>query len=293
MAKNCGENSEMLREIVKVAIIGSGIMGYGIAQVFAQKGYLVNLIARRSLSLNEALIRICDSLHKFEAKGVLLEDPSKIVKRICFTCDINKVSDVDFILESITEDLVMKKDLFTQVELLAPDGVIVASNTSSLSITDLASVMSKPENVCGMHFFNPPQLMRLVEVIQGKKTSNETVKTVSYLAQKLGKEFVIIEADYSIVNRVLFPSLNEAISIFFERDSTPHVIDKALRLGLNLKIGHLALVDFIGLDTVLHIMKILNERTPINYYCIPNLERMVKSGFLGRKSGKGFYVYDK
>jgi len=284
----------VLREIVKVAVIGSGVMGHGIAQLFAQKGYYVNLLARKSISLNKAYGLILESLRKFESKGVLSESPSKIIGRICFTCDINEaVSDVDFILESITENRAMKKDLFTQVELLAPDGVIVASNTSSLSITDLASVMSRPENVCGMHFFNPPQLMRLVEVIKGKKTSDETVKTVSYLAQKLGKEFVIVEADYSIVNRVLFPSLNEAISIFFERDSTPQVIDKALRLGLNIKIGHLALVDFIGLDTVLHIMKILNERTPINYYCIPNLERMVKKGFLGRKSGKGIYVYDK
>ncbi len=275
--------------LLKVAVIGCGVMGPGIAQIIAQKGFQVNLMARRRSSLSKAYKMIWSRLRL--NPPITLESPADVIERIVFMKSLDEaVSDVDFIIESIPEDLEEKKKLFKEIDGLAPKGAVITSNTSSLEITALAGATDRPDKVCGMHFFNPPQLMKLVEVIKGKETSFSTVETVSSLAQELGKEVVVVDNDYSIVNRVLFPALNAAIGLYCDGFKIEG-IDKALRLGLNLKMGFIEIADYIGLDTVLSIMTVLEARTGVTYRCIPILEHMTEQGHLGRKTGSGFYVW--
>lgn len=275
---------------MKVAVLGSGTMGHGIAQVLSQNGkYEVYLRAVRQESLERGFQLIISSLAKFEAKGKLSEKKTAILARIHPTLELEKaVKDVNLVIEAVPEKTCIKKAVLREVDDLVPEHVILASNTSSISITDLASVTGRPEKVCGMHFFNPPQLMKLVEIIRGKETSDETVNVVSEVSRKIGKEVVVLEQDFSVVNRVLFPALDQAVCMYFEGVSRD-TVDSALKLGLNVKMGYLMVADYIGLDTVLSIMKVLEQRTNVVYHAIPHLELMVRKDMLGKKSGKGFY----
>ncbi len=289
----------MEMEIKKVAVLGAGLMGHGISQVSSQiAGYEVNLMDVKQEFLDKGVKMIEWSLQKFVEKGKISEEEKKsIMSRIHPTLDLKEaVEDVQLVIEAIPENLELKKDVFSKVDQFAPEDTILATNTSSISITELASATKRPEKFCGMHFFNPPQLMKLVEVIKGMKTSEETVNTVVEAAKKMGKEPVVVKKDTPgfIVNRILVPALNEAIFLVHEGVADPEDIDKAVKLGLNWPMGPLTLLDYVGLDTTLAITEVfVREFGEEKYRPCPLLRRMVRAGLLGRKSGKGFYEWKK
>ena len=286
-------------EIRKVAVLGAGLMGHGIAQVAAQVGgydVVVRDVEKRFIDNGERMIK--ESLAKFVKKGVLREDEATdTFGRIRYTLDLGEaVRDADLIIEAVTEDENLKTNLLREVSAKAPSHSVIASNTSSISITLLGSATNRAEGVCGMHFFNPPQLMRLVEIIRGAKTSEETVKLIESVAKKMGKETVIVKKDSPgfIVNRILVPALNEAIYLIHEGVATPEDVDKAMKLGLNWPMGPFTLLDYVGLDTTLSIIDVfLREFQDSKYRPCPLLKQMVRGGLLGRKSGRGFYDWSK
>ncbi|MEM3459132.1 MAG: 3-hydroxyacyl-CoA dehydrogenase family protein [Candidatus Bathyarchaeia archaeon] len=280
-------------EVKKIAVLGAGLMGHGICQVAAQSGYEVNLRDIEQRFVDNGMQMIKTSLQKFQAKGQLTEaQVNEILGRIHPTVDLKKaVSDVDLIIEAVTENVELKKATYREVDQYAPSHAIIASNTSSISITELGSTTKRPEKVCGMHFFNPPQLMKLIEVIKGAKTSEETIQTVLAVAQKMGKETVLVKKDCPgfIVNRILIPALNEAVALYWEGVADRDDIDKAIRLGLNWPMGPLMLLDYIGADTTLAIAEILEKEIDPKFHPHTGLKQMVKAQLLGRKTGKGFY----
>jgi len=280
-------------EIKKIAVLGAGLMGHGICQVAAQSGYEVNLRDIEQRFVDNGMQMIKASLQKFQAKGQLTEGQvNEILSRIHPTVDLKKaVSDVDLIIEAVTENVELKKSTYREVDQYAPAHAIIASNTSSISITELGSTTKRPEKVCGMHFFNPPQLMKLIEVIKGAKTSEETIQTVLAVAQKMGKETVLVKKDCPgfIVNRILIPALNEAVALYWEGVADRDDIDKAIKLGLNWPMGPLMLLDYIGADTTLAIAEILEREIDPKFHPHTGLKQMVKAQLLGRKTGKGFY----
>ena len=282
-------------EITKVAVLGAGLMGHGIAQVAAQVAesdvYLTDV---KQEFLSRGLRMIDDSLGRFVKKGELTEDDqAKAKKRIHATLSLKEaVREADLVIEAAPEEAQLKCQLLSEVDKVAPQRTIIASNTSSISIAMLAAATKRPEKFCGMHFFNPPQLMKLVEIVRGVKTSDETVETIKTFAEKMGKETVVVKKDAPgfIVNRILIPALNEAIFLVQEGVAEPADIDKAIKLGLNWPMGPLALLDYIGLDTTLSITNVLSGETGDSKYRPSSLLRqMVRAGLLGRKTGKGFY----
>ena len=287
----------MVSEIRKATVLGAGLMGHGIAQVCAQTaGYDVTLLDVKQEFVDRGMSMVRDSLAKFVAKGAL--DKAKadeILSRIHPTVDLKKaVENAQLVIEAATEDPKLKLDLYRKVSEHLPSGAILASNTSSISITLLASATRNPENVAGMHFFNPPQLMPLIEVIRGAKTSDATIESVRAAAKQMGKETVLCKKDSPgfIVNRVLIPALTEATLLVEEGVADKEDIDKAVTLGLNWPMGPLKLLDYVGLDTALSISKVLTEglKDP-KYEPSPLVKRMVSEGLLGRKSGRGFYEW--
>ncbi|MCL6578815.1 MAG: 3-hydroxyacyl-CoA dehydrogenase family protein [Candidatus Bathyarchaeota archaeon] len=280
-------------EVKKIAVLGAGLMGHGICQVAAQSGYEVNLRDIEQRFVDNGMQMIKASLQKFQAKGQLTEGQvNEILSRIHPTVDLKEaVSDVDLIIEAVTENVELKKSTYREVDQYAPAHAIIASNTSSISITELGSTTKRPEKVCGMHFFNPPQLMKLIEVIKGAKTSEETIQTVLAVAQKMGKETVLVKKDCPgfIVNRILIPALNEAVALYWEGVADRDDIDKAIKLGLNWPMGPLMLLDYIGADTTLAIAEILEREIDPKFHPHTGLKQMVKAQLLGRKTGKGFY----
>lgn len=273
------------------------MMGHGIAQVASQVGgFDVSILDVERRFLDSGMTMIRGSIGKFVERGKLTtEDGEEIVRRIHPTLDLAEaVNGSQLVIEAATEDPKLKLDLYKQIAELIDKDAILASNTSSISITLLASVTKNPENVCGMHFFNPPQLMSLVEIIRGKKTSDETVKRVRDISAKLGKETVVCKKDSPgfIVNRILVPALNEAVFLVHEGVADPEDIDKAVKLGLNWPMGPLQLLDYVGLDTTFNITQVfMNEFQDDKFRPSPLLREMVRAGMLGRKSGKGFYEW--
>ena len=205
------------------------------------------------------------------------------------------MADADLIIEAVPENVKLKKSVLSEVDKFAKPDAILASNTSSISITELASATSRPEKFCGLHFFNPPQLMKLIEMIRGAKTSDETIDLVVDVTKKMEKEPVVVKKDCAgfIVNRILVPALNEAISLVWEGIAEPEDVDKAIRLGLNWPMGPLKLADYLGLDTTLSIAEVLRDDLGPKYSPSPLLRQMVRAGLLGRKTGKGFYDWTK
>jgi 3-hydroxyacyl-CoA dehydrogenase len=283
-----------MMEIRKVAVLGAGLMGHGIAQVSAQVAkYEVYMRDIKQEFLDKGMAMIKDSLQRFLKKGEVTEaEISQILQRIHPTLDLKEaVSDADLIIEAVPENVELKKNILTEVDKLAKPEAIITSNTSSISISELASATKRPEKFCGMHFFNPPQLMKLIEIIRGAKTSDETVNTIIEASKKMGKETVVVKKDCAgfIVNRILVPALNEAASLVWEGVAEPEDIDKAIRLGLNWPMGPLTLMDYLGVDTTLAIAEILQRELDPKYRPCPLLRQMTRAGLLGRKTGKGFY----
>jgi 3-hydroxybutyryl-CoA dehydrogenase len=287
----------MQRSAGKVAVLGAGLMGHGIAQVASQVGgYEVGLLDVNQELLDRGMKMIGGSVAKFVEKGKLTKEQGEaVVSRIHPVLDLAEaVGDCLLVIEAATEDPGLKLDLYRRVSGLVGEETVLASNTSSISITLLGSATGRPEKVCGMHFFNPPQLMPLVEVIRGKKTSDGTVEFVREVSAKMGKETVLCKKDSPgfIVNRILVPALNEAVFLIQEGVADPEDIDKAVKLGLNWPMGPVQLLDYVGLDTTLNITNVfMEEFQDSKYRASPLLREMVRAGLLGRKSGKGFYEW--
>jgi len=270
-------------------------MGHGIAQVASQVGgYDVSLLDVEQRFVERGMKMIQSSLAKFVEKGKITKEGGEaVMSRIHPTLDLEEaVEGSHLVSEAATEDPKLKLELYRRLAVVADAETVLASNTSSISITLLASATKHPENVCGMHFFNPPQLMPLVELIKGKKTSEDTLQTVNEASKRMGKETVLCKKDSPgfIVNRILVPALNEAVFLVQEGVADPEDIDKAVTLGLSWPIGPIRLLDYVGLDTTLNITKVfIDEFEDSKYRASPLLREMVRAGLLGRKSGKGFY----
>jgi 3-hydroxybutyryl-CoA dehydrogenase len=281
-------------EIRIVGVIGAGTMGNGIAHVFARSGLRVLLCEVELRLLDRGLETILKNLGREAEKGkISLDEVDDALKRIEGTLDRGALADADFVIEAATERFEVKKTIFQELDKIARPKVILASNTSSISITKLAAQTGRPDRVIGMHFFNPVPVMKMVEVIRGLQTSQETYETVATLAEKLGKTAVEVnDAPGFVSNRVLMPLLNEAMYAVMEGVATADAVDEVFRLGMAHPMGPLTLADFIGLDVCLDIMRVLHEGLgDPKYRPCPLLVRMVDAGWLGRKSGRGFYTY--
>jgi 3-hydroxybutyryl-CoA dehydrogenase len=280
--------------IARVGVVGAGTMGNGIAHVFARSGYEVVLCDIEQPFLDRALATISKNIDREVAKGkATAEDKAAALKHIMAVTDRGKLADCDFVVEAATEKFEIKAQLFRDLDRICPGDMILSSNTSSISITKLAALTKRPDKVIGMHFFNPVPVMKLVEVIRGLATSNETFQTVRALAANLGKTPVEVnDAPGFVSNRVLMPLLNEAMYAVMEGVATPEAVDEVFKLGMAHPMGPLTLADFIGLDVCLDIMRVLHDGLgDPKYRPCPLLIRMVDAGWLGKKSGRGFYRY--
>jgi len=282
-------------EVRRIGVLGAGLMGHGIVQVCAQTGkFEVSVRDIEQRFIDNGMKMIKDSLQRFVKKGTLSEsDAREVLSRIHPTLDLKEaVQDVDLVIEAVTENPPLKKSVLAEADKYAPTHAIIASNTSSISITEIGAATKRAEKVCGMHFFNPPQLMRLIEIVRGLKTSDETVETIKQVSERLGKESVVVKKDTPgfIVNRILVPALNEAVFLVAEGVADPEDIDKAITLGLNWPMGPLKLIDYIGADTHLFITDVMVNETGDPKFRPSNLlKQMVRANLLGRKTGHGFY----
>jgi 3-hydroxybutyryl-CoA dehydrogenase len=286
-----------ISQIKKVGVVGAGQMGNGITQVAAAAGLDVIMFDISAASLDKGLGTISSSCDRLIKKNTLTEDQKKsMLSKIKATTEMKDLSDCDFVVEAATENIDLKLKIFQQLDEIVKNESILATNTSSISITKIAAATKRPEKVSGMHFMNPVPLMQLVEGIRGLQTSDETFKVTKELSEKLGKTFVESTKDMPgfIVNRILMPMINEAVYTLHEGIASVESIDQAMKLGTNQPMGPLTLADFIGLDTCLAIMNVLHDGLgDSKYRPCPLLVKYVEAGWLGRKSGRGFYSYQK
>ena len=279
----------------KVFVLGAGTMGAGIVQAFAAKGFEVIVRDIKDEFVERGLAGINKNLSKLVSKGKMSEETKEdILSRISGTTDMNLAADCDLVVEAAIENMKIKKEIFAELDKICKPETILASNTSSLSITEVASATGRPEKVIGMHFFNPAPVMKLVEIIKGMATSQETFDAVRELSLAIGKEPVeVAEAPGFVVNRILIPMINEASFILQEGIASVEDIDTAMKFGANHPMGPLALGDLIGLDVCLAIMDVLyNETGDTKYRASSTLRKYVRAGWLGRKTGRGFYNYN-
>ena len=280
--------------VKKVAVVGGGTMGNGIAQVFATNGFEVQLIDAKAEFVDRALGTIAKNLDRVAKKQEWPADKTAaIVRRVLGGTSLDAAKDCQLVVEAVTEDVGIKKQIFTALDAICPPATVLASNTSSISITEIAAFTKRPGLVIGMHFMNPVPVMQLVEVIRGLATTDETYALTEDLSKRLGKTPVEVN-DYPgfVANRILMPMINEACYTLMEGVATREAIDTVMKLGMNHPMGPLALADLIGLDTCLSIMNVLHEGLgDSKYRPCPLLRKMVAAGWLGRKSGRGFYEY--
>jgi 3-hydroxybutyryl-CoA dehydrogenase len=281
-------------EVQKVGVIGAGIMGSGIIEVIARAGQEVVFVEVEDRKVERARGTVEKSTGRAVEKGKLsAEDRDALLGRIAGGTDLEAVADVDLVIEAATEDLDLKKGVFARLSEITRDDVVLATNTSSLPIAELAAMTNRPDRVVGMHFFNPPPVLKLLEVVRGLQTSDETIDFARAYGERIGKETVLSKDRAGfIVNFLLVPYLNSAIQMLDDGVATKEDIDKAVHLGLAHPMGPLTLLDLIGLDTALYISGVLYDEFKDPIYAAPTLlKRMVAAGFLGRKSGRGFYDY--
>ncbi|MGD8634428.1 MAG: 3-hydroxybutyryl-CoA dehydrogenase [Anaerolineales bacterium] len=281
-------------DIKNIVVIGAGTMGNGIAQTAAVSGYNVTMTDINDEILERAMTTITKSVEKLAKKEIIDDDQKESALAIKTATDIKAVADADLVIEAATENPDLKLTLFEDLDALAPPEAVLASNTSSISLTKIGAATERPEKVIGMHFFNPVPLMRLLEVVRGLATSDETTEIVMQVGQSMGKEPVeAMDSPGFISNRILCPMINEAIYAYHEGIGTAEAIDTVMKLGMNHPMGPLTLADLIGLDVVLFVMEVLHrDLGEDKYRPCPLLRKMVDAGYLGRKSGRGFYTYD-
>lgn len=277
-----------------IMVIGAGQMGGGIAQVAAQAGYSVILNDIKEEFVNRGFGIIDKNLSRSVEKGKLkAEEKEGILGLITKSISLQDAAGADLVIEAAVENMDIKAKIFSQLDVICPEHTILATNTSSLPITEIAAVTKRADRVIGMHFMNPVPVMKLVEVIRGLATSDEVYKTIEDLSVKMGKTPVEVnDAPGFVANRVLIPMINEAVFTLYEGIASVEAIDNVMKLGMNHPMGPLALGDLIGLDTVLSIMEVLHEGLGDKYRPCPLLRKYVKAGWLGRKSGRGFYNYE-
>ena len=281
--------------IQNVMVIGAGQMGAGIAQVFAQAGLQVKLNDMKQEALDKGLSGIEKRLARAVEKGKMSESEQKeAFARLSGTTNLEDASDCDLVIEAVVESMDVKEHVFKSLDEITPKHAILATNTSSLPITEIAAVTNRPDQVIGMHFMNPVPVMKLVEIIRAIQTSDETYQAIEDMTRRLNKSPVEVEDFPGFVsNRILMPMINEAIYTVYEGVASPEDVDTVMKLGMNHPMGPLTLADFIGLDTCLYIMEVLHEGFgDSKYRPCPLLRKYVKAGWLGKKSGRGFYSYE-
>ena len=280
----------------RIAVVGAGQMGNGIAHVFAQSGFNVTMIDVSQQALDKGRVTIAKNIERQVKKGIIPpESQVEVLSRIDLNMDLDSAADASLIIEAASEDSGLKFRIFTDLDRIAKPGAVLATNTSSISITEIARRTSRPDKVVGMHFMNPVPVMKLVEIIRGLATSDATTEYVTELSRKLGKTPVEVNDFPGFVsNRVLMPMINEAVYCLMEGVGEAEAIDQVMTLGMNHPMGPLALADLIGLDTCVAILQVLHEGLgDPKYRPCPLLRKYVAAGWLGRKSGRGFYSYTK
>ena len=282
-------------DIQQVVVIGAGQMGSGIAQVFAQSGYQVILHDKNEAALKKGLNSIEKLLSRAVEKERMTEsEKNETINRLKTATDLQVAEKADLVIEAVIENLAVKKEIFTQLDRITPAHTILATNTSSLPITEIAAITNRPEKVIGMHFMNPVPVMKLVEIIRGIQTDDETYDVIASVTKKLYKTSVLSK-DFPgfIANRILMPMINEAIYTVYEGVASIEDVDTVMKLGMNHPMGPLTLADFIGLDTCLYIMEVLYEGFgDSKYRPCPLLRQYVQAGWYGKKTGRGFYTYE-
>lgn len=279
--------------IQKIAVVGAGTMGHGIAQIAAQAGYTVYLNDVNDEIIKKAIGKIDKNCDRLVQKGKMTEDDKRgILSRIEACPSLTQIANADLIIEAVSENEEIKKQVFKDLDALAKTNTIIATNTSSISITLLAAQTKRPDKIVGMHFFNPVPVMQLVEIIRGLQTSDETFATAFQVSEKLGKVPAAIKDSAAFaVNRILIPMVNEAIYVLYEGIADAATIDKTMKLGCNHPMGPLELADFVGLDVLLGALDVMGKNLGAKYHPCPLLRKYVEAGYLGRKTGRGFFDY--